>query len=83
MVVEAHGGGRGREARRAFEVLAKRVADATGEEDAVVADRHAQRLSISLHRENARAVLRRLQPSTGAAAARLAAAMAAAAADAV
>ena len=83
MVVEAHGGGWGREARRAFAILAKRVADATGEEAAIVADRHAQRLSVSLHRENARAVLRRLQPSTGVAAARLAAATAAAAADAV
>ena len=83
MVVEAHGGGWGREARRAFAILAQRVADATGEAAAIVADRHAQRLSITLHRENARAVLRRLQLSTGVAAARLAAATAASTADAV
>ena len=86
MVVEAHGGGWGREARRAFGVLAKRVADATGEDAALVADQHAQRLSVSLHRENARAVLRRLQTQSGGAgvaAARLAAATAASTADAV
>ena len=83
MVVEAHGGGWGREARRAFAIVAKRVADATGEQAAIVADRHAQRLSISLHRENARAVLRRLEPRAGATAARLAAATAASTADAV
>jgi len=86
MVVEAHGGGWGREARRAFGVLAKRVADATGEDAAVVADQQAQRLSVSLHRENARAVLRRLQTQSGGAgvaAARLAAATAASTADAV
>ena len=83
MVIEAHGGGWGREARRAFAILAKRVADTTGEQAALVADQHAQRLSVSLHRENARAVLRRLQPSTKVAAARLAAATVAATADAV
>ena len=83
MVCEAHGGGWGREARRAFAVLAKRAADATGDDAALAADQLAQRLSISLHRENARAVLRRLQPRAGATAGRLAAATAAATADAV
>eukprot|EP00959_Pyramimonas_sp_CCMP1952_P212762 4451846-Pyramimonas_sp.AAC.1 len=57
MAVEAHGGGWEREARRAFGALAKRVADATGED--------AQRLSVCLHRGNARAVLRRLQTQSG------------------
>eukprot|EP00974_Lingulodinium_polyedra_P045898 4400178-Lingulodinium_polyedra.AAC.1 len=77
MVVEAHGGSWGGEARRAFAVLAKRVADACGEEAASVADRMAQRRSVSLHRENARAVLQRLQlQRPGATAARLAAAAA-------
>ena len=77
MVVEAHGGGWGSEARRAFAVLAKRAADARGEEAAGEADRMAQRRSISLHRETARAILRRLQqPRPGATAARLAAAAA-------
>ena len=86
MVVEAHGGSWGGEARRAFAVLAKRAADACGEEAASTADRMAQRLSISLHRENARAILQRLRrlrrPRPGATPARLAAAAAAAAVEA-
>ena len=77
MIVEAHGGSWGGEARRAFAVLAKRVADARGEEAAGVADRMALRRSISLHRETARAILQRLQqPRPGATASRLAAATA-------
>ena len=77
MIVEAHGGSWGGEARRAFAVLAKRVADARGEEAAGVADRMAQRRSISLHGETARAILQRLQqPRPGATASRLAAATA-------
>ena len=82
MVIEAHGGGWGKEARRALAVLAKRAADASGEEPAAVAAEHAQRLSLLLQKENARAVLRRLQAPHGAAAARRAAATAAHAADA-
>ena len=82
MVVEAHGGGWGKEARRALAVLAKRAADATGDDPSQVAAEHAQRLSHLLQRENARAVLRRLQAPVGAPAARLAAATAASAADA-
>ena len=42
MVVEAHGGGWGKEARRALAVLAKRAADATGDDPALVAAEHAQ-----------------------------------------
>ena len=83
MVMEAHGGSWGKEARRALAVLAKRAADATGEDPALVAAEHAQRLSLLLHKENARAVLRRLQAPHGAPAARLAAATAARAADGV
>lgn len=83
MVAEAHGGSWGREARRAFAVLAKRAADAAGEEPALVAAEHAQRLSLLLHKETARAVLRRLRTQPGTAAeARLAAATAARAVDA-
>jgi hypothetical protein len=86
LVVEAHGGGWGPEARRAFAVLAKRVADTTGETAATVAAQQAQRLSVLLQRENSRAVLRRLQGrregAQGAPVARLAAAIAAAAQDA-
>ena len=80
MVLEAHGGGWGPAARQAFAVLAKRVADATGEEVAMVADRYAQRRSILLQKENARAVLRRLQQPAGVAAERLGAAIVAASA---
>ena len=81
MVVEAHGGGWGSESRRAFAVLARRSAEAQGEDAAVLADRMAQRHSVSLHRENARAILQRLQQQRpGATIARLIAATAVAAA---
>ena len=80
MVMEAHGGGWGKEARRALAVLAKRAADAA--EPALVAAEHAQRLSLLLHKENARAVLRRLQAPGRAPAAWLAAVTAVHAADA-
>eukprot|EP00959_Pyramimonas_sp_CCMP1952_P195966 4097388-Pyramimonas_sp.AAC.1 len=60
MTVEAHGGGWDREARRAFGVLAVRMADATEKDAAAAADQHAQRLPVSLNRESARAALRRL-----------------------
>ena len=83
MVVEAHGGAWGREARRAFAVVAQLAAEVTGEDVASVADRMAQRHSVSLHRENARAILKRLQRRRpGATPARLAAAGAVAAAQA-
>ena len=80
--MKTHGGGWGRDARHAFAVLAKQVADATGEEAAKVAAQHAQRLSTLLHKETARAVLRRLVSPWGVSAARLAAGTAAAATDA-
>lgn len=48
MVVEAHGGGWGSESLRAFAVLARRSAEAQGEDAAVLADRMAQRHSISM-----------------------------------
>ena len=82
MVAEAHGGGWGPEARRAFVVI-KRVADATGEDAAAVADQYAQRRSVLLQKENSRAVLRRLLRPAGLAAERLAAATVAGTADAV
>jgi hypothetical protein len=81
MVAEAHGGSWGKEARRAFAILAKRAADASGEDPATVAEEHTQRLSLLLQKENARAVLRRLQSQPGVSAARLAAATAAQAND--
>ena len=75
IVVGAHGGGWGAVARRAFALLAQRVADTTGEDAAIVADQHAQPLNVLLHKENARAVLRRLQrPQSAPKVARLSAA---------
>ena len=68
IVVEAHGGGWGQVARKAFGALAKRVAERTGDDAGIVADMHAQRLSILLQKENARAVLKRLSaPHVGSA----------------
>ena len=81
MVLEAHAGGWGPSARKAFAVLAKRTADATGEDAAVVADRYAQRRSVLLQKENARAVLRRLQQPAGVAAERLGSAVVAGSTD--
>ena len=83
MVVEAHGGGWGPEARRALATLAKRDAAASGEDSAILADQLAQRLAVSLHRENARALLRRFQPPASVAAEQLAAATAMSTADSV
>jgi hypothetical protein len=62
LVFEAHGGGWSVSARKVLDTLAKSqsVAWQTGQEPASL--RIAQRISISLHRENARAVLRRLAP---------------------
>ena len=59
MVLEAHGGGWGTEARRVLSTLAKKTAAITGEVPSVVSERHAQQLSVLLQKENARAVLRR------------------------
>ena len=60
LVVEAHGGGWGLEARRAFSNLALRASAASGNSSSEVSDKLTQRLSCLLHRENARAVLLRL-----------------------
>jgi len=60
MVLEAHGGSWSPVARQVFDRLAKRAAAATGEEPSLVSLRIAQRTSVALHRENARAILKRL-----------------------
>ena len=64
MVVEAVGGGWGREARRVWSELAKSSALAAGEltSESQCGASLQQRLSVMLHRENARAVLRRFCP---------------------
>jgi len=72
MVVEAHGGSWGPEARQTWSRLAKLAAEISGEDQSVEAARLQQALSITLQRENARAILRRLaapQLSPGSAAA--------------
>ena len=68
MIMEASGGGWGKQARRVWSELAKKHALATGE---LTSDKESgvllmQRLSIILHRENARSVLRRHAPPSSA-----------------
>ena len=60
LVVEAHGGAWGPAATKAWAWLSKTAATADGEPPGRVAEQLLQRLSTSLHRENARAVVRRL-----------------------
>ena len=62
MVAEAVGRGWGKDARRVWSELAKSSAAAAGELSSESASAVAllQRLAITLHKENARAVLRRL-----------------------
>ena len=64
MIVEAVGGGWGKSARCVWSSLAKTTALATGEleTEGTCAVMLQQRLSMTLHRENARACLRRLGP---------------------
>ena len=59
-VVEAHGRGFGPVARRVLGQVARAGAAREGEEVEVQAARLLRRMSISVHRENARATLRRL-----------------------
>ena len=61
MIMEASGGGWGKQARCVWTELAKKHALATGEltQDKDTAIDLLQRLSIILHRENARSILRR------------------------
>ena len=61
MILEATGGGWGKQARAVWSELAKKHALATGE---LTSDKDSafgllQRLSLILHRENARAIMRR------------------------
>ena len=61
MVIEAHAGGWSKKAKRVLDTIAKQIS-ATWNEDAAAASLLiAQRLSITLHKENSRAILRRLQ----------------------
>ena len=65
MVVEACGGGWGAEAVKTWSELAKTSALASGELRSSVLARILGSLSVTLHKENARAVLRRTPASAG------------------
>ena len=59
MIAEADGGGWGPEAHKVFNELAKLTSSMTGEPESLVANHILQSLCLTLHRENARAILRR------------------------
>ena len=59
MIFEAVGGGLGAQAAKVIAELAKNIASASGESASTCAIQMLQQLSVILHRENARAVLRR------------------------
>ena len=62
MVMEAHGGSWGPAAKQALKVIAKELANVTGLSVSEATTTIAQRLSTTLHRANARAIVRRLVP---------------------
>jgi hypothetical protein len=64
MIVEAVGGSWGPQAQKVWSVLAKSMALATGEREDATAQRIFQNLGLILHRENARAIIRRAAPSS-------------------
>ena len=59
MVMEACGGSWGPEAHKVWSEIAKATAQATGELESSVATRIFQNTGFTLHRENARAIVRR------------------------
>ena len=59
MICEADGGGWGPAAHKVWSELAKNKALASGDEDSVIVSRLLQSLGLILHKENARAILRR------------------------
>ena len=64
MVVESHGGGWSKTAREMLDCIAKSVATAWREDNEIASLAIAQRLSVTLHRENARAIVRRRREAT-------------------
>eukprot|EP00973_Karenia_brevis_P072562 10079692-Karenia_brevis.AAC.1 len=60
MIVEASGGGWGKEACRVWTEIAKTNALVSGDPKSSVAMQALQRFSRILHRENARSIVRRL-----------------------
>ena len=69
MVLESHGGGWSPLFRKTLDEITKRISSSSQDRGEVASLRVAQRISASLHRENARAVLRRLTPVSATAAA--------------
>jgi len=65
LIAEADGGGWGPEAHKVFHELAKLKCSITGELESTEATRILQSLNLVLHKENARAVLRRRPISNG------------------
>ena len=63
MVIEAHGGGWSKSARKVLDSMTKNISATWNEGTETTSLRIAQRLSTTLQRENARAVLRRLHDS--------------------
>ena len=63
MIVEAHAGGWSPTAKQVWDRMAKLQSATWNEQGNTSSIRIAQRLSIALHRENARTVLRRTPPS--------------------
>ena len=61
MVMEAHGGSWGPAAQKVFSELAKSKSIIVGEPQDILLTQLHQNLSIILHRENARAILKRTQ----------------------
>jgi len=59
MIVESVGGSWGPQAHKVWASLAKSMAQATGEQEDVMANRIFQNLGLILQRENARAIIRR------------------------
>ena len=64
-IIEAHGGGFGPVARRVLAEVARAGAAREGEEVEAQASSLLRRMSVSVHRENARAILRRLPGLVG------------------
>ena len=60
MVVEAHSGGLGKEMRQIMDAVAKSISATQPKSNESASLRVAQRVSITLHRENARAIVKRL-----------------------
>ena len=65
VICEADGGGWGPTAHKVWAELAKFKALRTGEQSSVIVNRLLQSLGLILHRENARAILKRRSIKTG------------------